>query len=65
MSSKNIKVCDICKKEIDIMNELYESMEDNVFGINREWDVCEKCMNEIKLSVKETIDRLMFGGIKC
>ena len=58
MSSKTIKFCDICKNQIDTIEELYEPMEDNIFGINQEWDLCENCMDSIKLAVKEIIGHL-------
>lgn len=59
MSTKYITICDCCGKEIDINKELYEDMQDNVFGVDSAWkDVCETCMCIIRDSVQCAIGRI-------
>jgi len=55
LSSKLIHICDVCNKEIDVMTELYETIYQNPFGIEEDWDICESCMIKIKCSISNII----------
>jgi len=63
LSSKLIHICDVCNKEIDMMTELYETIDQNPFGVEEDWDVCESCMIKIKSSISNIIMVIKSDGI--
>lgn len=55
MSSKMIYVCDICGEDT---NYDYWDMKNNDFGIDVYWQICDECMDKIRISIKNTIEQI-------